>query len=163
MISPRKSYEPGHQRKFLVVIDETPECDRAVVYAAKRAEHTGGKLVLLYVIAPGEFQHWLGVETIMREEKEEEANATLSRFVDRARAVARVDPETTIREGSRAEEIRNLIDDDEDIAILVLAAGVGSDGPGPLVASVVGASSGFHIPVTIVPGDLSDEEIGGLA
>ncbi|MEW5425065.1 universal stress protein [Amorphus sp. 3PC139-8] len=163
MISPRKSYEPGHQRKFLVVIDETPECDRAVVYAAKRAERTGGIVTLLYVISPSEFQHWLGVESIMRAEKEEEARATLSRFVDRARAIAKVDPETVVREGNRSEEIRTLIDEDVDIAILVLAAGTGSEGPGPLVSSITSASGGFHIPVTIVPGDLSDEEITGLA
>lgn len=163
MISPRKSYEPGHQRKFLVIIDETPECDRAVVYAAKRAERTGGIVTLLYVISPSEFQHWLGVESIMRAEKEEEARATLSRFVDRARAIAQVDPETVVREGNRSEEIRTLIDEDVDIAILVLATGTGSEGPGPLVSSITSASGGFHIPVTIVPGDLSDEEITGLA
>ncbi|MDQ0317038.1 universal stress protein [Amorphus orientalis] len=163
MISPRTSHQQGHQRKFLVVIDETPECERAVLYAAQRAEHTGGMVVLLYVISPAEFQHWLGVESIMRAEKEEEARATLSRFVDRARAVAKVDPETVIREGTRSEEIRQLIDEDAEIAILVLAAGTGSDGPGPLVSSIASASGGFHIPVTIVPGDLSDEEIAGLA
>ena len=35
MVSRRQSFEEGHRRKFLVVIDDTEECDRAVVYAAK--------------------------------------------------------------------------------------------------------------------------------
>jgi len=164
MVGTRKSFEAGHRRKFLVVIDETPECDRALVYAAKRAERSGGALVLLYVIVPEEFQHWLGVEDIMRAEQTAEAEATLARFVDRARAVARVEPETVIREGARADEILKLIEADADIAILVLAAGTGKEGPGPLVSQIAGrASPAFPIPVTIVPGTLSDEDIAALA
>ncbi len=66
MVAIRKSNEEGHRRKFLVVVDETPECDRAIVYAAKRAARTGGVVTLVFIIAPGDFQHWLGVEDIMR-------------------------------------------------------------------------------------------------
>jgi len=164
MGTPRKSFETGHRRKFLVVIDETPECDRALVYAAKRAERTGGALTMLYVIVPEEFQHWLGVEDIMRAEQRAEAEATLARFVDRARAIARVEPETVIREGSRADEVVRLIEADPDIAILVLAAGTDKEGPGPLVSQIAGRASGsFPIPVTIVPGNLSDEDIAAIA
>src|SRR5690349_1329952 len=68
MVSKRLSREAGHRRKFLAIIDETPECERAVAYASRRAKSTGGSLVLLFVIEPGDFQHWLGVEKIMREE-----------------------------------------------------------------------------------------------
>ena len=68
---PRRASEAGHSRKFLVVIDESPECARAAVYAAKRAARTGGGLTMLYVIEPGDFQHWLGVEDIRRAAEEE--------------------------------------------------------------------------------------------
>ncbi|MEP5983765.1 universal stress protein, partial [Roseibium sp.] len=68
MVAIRKSNEEGHRRKFLVVVDDTPECDRAIVYAAKRAARTGGVVTLLFVVAHGDFQHWLGVEDIMRAE-----------------------------------------------------------------------------------------------
>ena len=40
----RRSTEEGHRRKFLVVIDDTPECGRALLYAARRAEHSGGEV-----------------------------------------------------------------------------------------------------------------------
>ena len=75
MVSKRLMREAGHRRKFLSIIDDTPECERAVAYASKRAESTGGMLVLLYVIEPGDFQHWLGVEKIMREEANAAARA----------------------------------------------------------------------------------------
>ena len=84
----RRSFEAGHRRKFLVVIDETPECSRALIYAARRAERTSGGLVLLYVIVPTDFQHWVGVENIMRAEAMKEAEETLGRYADIARGVS---------------------------------------------------------------------------
>jgi nucleotide-binding universal stress UspA family protein len=164
MVAIRKSFEEGHRRKFLVVVDDTPECDRAIIYAAKRAARTGGVVTLLFVIAPGDFQHWLGVEDIMRAEAQEEAEKTLAKAAGRARAVARTEPELVIREGNKSDEIVRLIESDDDIAILVLAAGMSSEGPGPLVTSIAGKAAGnFPIPVTIVPGNLGDDEIAALA
>ncbi len=146
------------------MIDETPECGTALSYAAIRAEHTGGGLVLLYVVEPGGFQHWLGVENIMRAEAIEEARMKLTDFAEAARAKALVDPELIVREGQVTEEIVNLISEDEDIAILVLGAAESSDGPGPLVSAIASGGTGsLAIPVTIVPGDLTDEEILAIA
>ncbi len=164
MVAIRKSNEEGHRRKFLVVVDETPECDRAIVYAAKRAARTGGVVLLLYVVAHGDFQHWLGVEDIMRAEAMEKADQTLARTAERVRSVARTEPELVVREGNKSEAIVDLIEADADIAILVLAAGLSSDGPGPLVSQIAGKAAGsFPIPVTIVPGNLDDDSIAALA
>ncbi|BBE72893.1 universal stress protein [Oharaeibacter diazotrophicus] len=164
MVSKRLAREEGHRRKFLAVVDDTPECDRALVYAASRAARTGGVLVLLYVIQPGDFQHWLGVENIMRAEAMDDAEDRLARMAERVRALAAIDPELVIREGKPVEAINALIEEDRDIAILVLAAATGTDGPGPLVSSIAGKSgAAFPIPVTIVPGTLADEDIAAVA
>jgi nucleotide-binding universal stress UspA family protein len=159
----RRSLEAGHRRKFLVVVDDTVECDRAVVFAARRAEHTGGVLVLLHVIDDSDFRGFLGVEQVMRAEARAEAERVLADVVARAKAVAAIEPETVIREGTHAVEVHRLIEADEDIAVLVLAAGTGSEGPGPLVTSIGRASGSFPVPVTIVPGHLSDEDIAAIA
>lgn len=153
-----------HRRRFLAIVDNTPECDRAVVYAAKRAERTGGALLLLCVVAPPEFEHWLGVQNRMREEAYEEAAALLETYAERAASVAAIEPETKIREGDTADEVRKEIAEDRDIAILVLAAGTGREGPGPLVSAVAARdrAHAYPIPVTVVPGDLSDEDIAAL-
>jgi nucleotide-binding universal stress UspA family protein len=163
MVSKRLSREAGHRRKFLAIIDDTPECERAVAYASKRAKSTGGVLALLYVIEPGDFQHWLGVEKIMREEANQAAGAALDVYATRVRETIGIEPELVIREGKPAEEIHKLIEEDQDIAILVLAAGAGKEGPGPLVASIAGKGAAFPIPVTVVPQNLSDEDIDSLA
>jgi nucleotide-binding universal stress UspA family protein len=163
MVSKRLSREAGHRRKFLAVIDETPECERAVAYAGRRAKTTGGVLVLLYVINSAEFQQWLGVEAIMREEARATASAALEKHAARVRERIAAEPELVVREGLRVEEIHKLIEEDQDIAILVLAAGAAKEGPGPLVASIAGKGAAFPIPVTVVPQNLSDEEIDSLA
>jgi nucleotide-binding universal stress UspA family protein len=160
----RRAFEEGHRRKFLVVIDDTPECGRAALYAALRARNTGGALVLLYVIVPAEFQQWVGVENIMRAEATAEAEDTLGRFADLVRKYAAIEPQLVIREGIRAEEVVKLIDEDKDIDILVLAAGTEKEGPGPLVSAMAGKASGtFPIPITIVPGHLDEDTIKALA
>ncbi|HLL28672.1 MAG TPA: universal stress protein [Xanthobacteraceae bacterium] len=161
----RKSYEPGHERKFLVVIDDTPECDRAVYYGSRRAARTHGKLTMLAVVPVGEVnQQWLGVGDLMRAEAHEEAEKRLDHFALRAKNLAGIEPERIVREGTKADEVLKVIDEDEDIAVLVLAAGTGKEGPGPLVSSIAAAGAGsFPIPITIVPGTLSDEEIDALS
>jgi nucleotide-binding universal stress UspA family protein len=159
----RRSGEEGHRRKFLVVIDDTPECARALRYASRRAEHTGGAVVLLYVIGPPDPQSWMGVENIMRAEAMEAAEGALGRHADMLRGWSQIEPELVIREGNRSEEIVRLIEADEDIAILVLAAGTDTEGPGPLVTALAGKASGtFPVPITIVPGHLDDEAIAAL-
>ncbi|WP_310618388.1 universal stress protein [Flexibacterium corallicola] len=164
MVAIRKSNEEGHKRKFLVVVDDTPECGRAIVYAARRAASTSGVVTLLYVIAPGNFQHWLGVEDIMRAEATELAETILAKAAEKVRSAARTEPELVVREGSRSDEIMSLIDHDADISILVLAAGTSKEGPGPLVSSIAGKSAGtFPIPITIVPGTLDDDAIAALS
>lgn len=160
----RKSGEEGHRRKLLVVIDDTPECARAIRYAARRAEHTGGTLVLLYVIGQPDPQSWIGVEHIMRAEAMETAEAALGRHADMVRNWNQIEPELVIREGNRSEEIVELIERDEDIALLVLAAASDKEGPGPLVTALAGKAAGtFPVAITIVPGTLDDEAIAAIS
>lgn len=163
MVSRRLSAEAGHRRKFLAIVDSTPECERAVTYAAKRAHSTGGAVVLLYVIETADFQQWLGVEKIMLEEARATAGAALDGHATRIRETIGIEPELVVREGLAAQEIHKLIDEDRDIAVLVLAAGSSKEGPGPLVSSIATKGAAFPIPVTVVPAGLDDDDLETLA
>lgn len=162
MVSKRLSREAGHRRKFLTIIDDTPESERAVAYASRRAVSTNGVPVLLYVVDPTDFQAFLGVEKVMREEATATAQAALDQAATKIRTGLGIEPELVIREGKPTEEIHKLIEEDQDIAILVLAASNAKEGPGPLVASIAGKAAAFPIPVTVVPHSLSDEDIDSL-
>ncbi|MCK4204156.1 universal stress protein [Brucella pituitosa] len=161
MVSKRLSREAGHRRKFLAVIDDTPECERAVAYAARRAKNTNGALVMLFVIDNSDFQQILGVGEIMRQEAEERARSTLEKFAATVRKEQGIEPELIIREGNTNDQLPSLIEEDQDIAILVLAAGSGKEGPGPLVQSLAGRAL-FQIPVTVVPAGLSNDDIDAV-
>ena len=160
----RRAYEAGHKAKFLVAIDDTPECDRAVYFASRRAVRTGVKVIMLHVIALHDTnQQWLGVADIMRAEAHEEANALLDKYATRSTGLTGMVPERVIREGDTPTEVLALIDEDEDIALLVLGAGDGKEGPGPLVSSLGSSAGTFPIPVAIVPGHLTDDELDALS
>ena len=160
----RRSYEAGHKAKFLVIVDDTPECDRALYFASRRAARVGIGVIMLRVIDTHDRnQQWLGVADIMRAEAHEEAQQMLARAAARANGIAGITPEQVIREGDTAEEILKLIDEDEDISVLVLAAGVGNEGPGPLVSNLGNNAGTFPIPVAIVPGHLSDEDLDAMS
>jgi nucleotide-binding universal stress UspA family protein len=164
MTTQRRSYEAGHKPKCLVIVDETAEWDRAVYYASRWAIRVGGGVVMLRIIeTEDQNQQWLGVADIMRAEAEEAANAALDRAAGRANGIAAITPERVIREGDPTEQILDVIDNAVDIAILVLAANPGAEGPGPLITLMASAVGSFPIPVTIVPGDLSDVDIDALS
>ena len=163
----RQSFAEGHKRKLLVVVDETPECESALAFAASRAQRTGGQLSLLYVIEPDVDFQWLAVEDVAREEGHNKAKAVFRLFGRKLKAMGfeKLVPEEVVREGIKAEEITKLIEEDEDMGLLVLGASKDPSGPGPLVAILAGGRlvGTFPVPITVVPGHLSIEEILALA
>jgi nucleotide-binding universal stress UspA family protein len=155
------------QRKFLVIADDSPEFQAALRFACRRARSTGGHVALLRVIEPAMFEHWSGVREEIERQARQEAEAVLQTLAEFVVAETGLAPEFIIKhaENGRAA-LRAVIAEDPQIKILVLAASVGGRGPGPLVASIAkeGVSWGARkVPVTVVPGDLTDAEIADLA
>ena len=155
-------------RKFLVIADDSAEFDAALRYACRRALSTGGHVALLRAIEPAVFEHWSGVRDEMERQDHAEAEAVLQRLAERVVAECGTPPEFIIKHAQNTKAaLRAVVAEDPDVKILVLAAAVGGRGPGPLVASIAkeGVNWGHHrkLPVTVVPGDLTDDEIADLA
>ena len=146
-------------RKFLVVLDDSRECLNAMRYAALRAAHTSGGVVILSIVPPEEYQHWMGVADLMRAEARERIEAHFEVFAKWMRDKQGVNPELVIREGDPAAEILAQVQDDPEIGVLVLGAGTEKHGPGPLVTAMSRNSGNLPIPITIVPGDISKERL----
>ncbi|HEV2562175.1 MAG TPA: universal stress protein [Rhizomicrobium sp.] len=152
------------RRKFLVVVDKSPECKVALRFATRRAEHTSGRVTLLCVAQQGDFQQWRGVEEIMRDEAHQEAESLIYEAAKFIHELSGIFAELVIEQGRPQDCLMELIKNDRDISILVLGAGTSKEGPGPLVSLFAGPLAGVHpIPVTIVPGELSDATIDALA
>ncbi|MES2897023.1 MAG: universal stress protein [Pseudomonadota bacterium] len=155
------------QRKFLVIADDSPEFQAALRFACRRARSTGGHVALLRVIEPAVFEHWSGVRDEIERQAREEAEQVLQKMAEYVVEQSGMAPEFIILHADNTRSaLRKVISEDPDIKILVLAAAVGGRGPGPLVASIAkeGVKWGTRkVPVTVVPGDLTDDEIADLA
>jgi len=151
-------------RVFLVVVDETEEMKVALRFACQRARRTGGRVALLYVIEPADFQHWMAVEDLMREEARSEGEQLLQRLAAQVNELVGTIPVLYVREGKVRDELFKLLDEEPRISILVLGANTGSRGPGPLVSALTGNMIGkLRVPVTVVPGNLADDEIDSVS
>jgi nucleotide-binding universal stress UspA family protein len=154
------SVQNKHWRIFLVVVDESEELNIALSYACLRARNSGGRVALLYVMEPGEMQSFMMIEDIMREERRTEAEHVLQRHAKQVNEITGTLPILYLREGNRRDELMKLIDEEPSVSILVLAAGTGPEGPGPLVSYLTGKAVGrLRIPLTIVPGSLTPDQL----
>ncbi len=150
-------------RIFLVVVDESPELQLALRYACLRARKSGGKVALLYVIEPGEAQQWLALENLMREEQRAEAEQKLQKLARDVNRLTGTLPALYVREGNRRDEVLALIDEEPSISILVLAAGVEPEGPGPLISYFTNRGlAKMRIPLTIVPGGIGVDALDAI-
>jgi len=157
----------ANRRKFLVVADDSAEFQAALRFACRRARSTGGYVALLKVITPAVFEHWSGVRDEIARQMRQEAEAALHESAEYVQAETGLPPEFLIKEAdSTRAALKQVLSDDPDIKILVLAAEIGGRGPGPLVSTIAkeGVKWGSRkVPITIVPGDLTDDEIADLA
>lgn len=150
----------GILRKFLILLDDMPESLNAMRFAAIRAAKTGGAVEMLAIISPEEFQHFMGVADVMRAEAREKLEAHFQVFKDRMEKREGITPTLAIREGDAVDELIAHITADPEIGILVLGAGTDKAGPGPIISALTTRRIGeLRVPVTIVPGSMTKEDI----
>ena len=163
MTEPKITEPPSRERIFLVVVDETEEMRIALRYAALRAFHTGGRVALLSVIEPPSAQQFAAIEQRMIEERREAAEQLLAKLTAEVKETCGGMPIIYIREGRRREAFFALLDEEPSISVVVLASGTGQEGPGPLITALMGRTGQLRVPITIVPGGLSDDQLAALA
>jgi len=147
-------------RVFLVVVDDSPEMRAALRFACRRARSSDGQVALLRVIERGEYQQFASIGKLMQAEAREAAEELLNRLAGEVNTLSGHLPVLYVREGEPREELLTVIAEEPSISVLVLGADPGSKGPGPLVTALTGKYVGkLRVPVTIVPGSLTDDEI----
>ena len=163
-VQPAAATPPAQERVFLVVIDESPELKVALRYACRRAFRSNGRVAMVYVMEPTGFGDWMGVNELMKDEARQQAEATMQKMATEVNKLSGKMPMLYFREGDRRDELLKLIEEEPGISILVLAASTGPKGPGPLVSALTGKYvSKMRVPVTIVPGNLTQDDIEHVA
>ena len=156
---------PDRIRKFLVIADDSPECRKALYFAARRAMATGATVTVLAVLEPGGFNHWMGVAEAVKRDAEEAGFELLESMAADSKRVTNVRPELLLREGDSHDVLAHLLEEDPLISLLILGASPDSEGPGPLVSALARGKGLFadrQVPVTVVPGNMKLEEIDAL-
>jgi hypothetical protein len=162
----KKVYETdiNEHRVFLVVVDDSEEMRIALRFACMRAKNTGGRVALFRDIEPAGFHHWAGISELMQDEARDAAEERLNELAEEVVELSGLIPAIYVRAGPIEEELIALIDEEPTVSILVLAASPSHEGPGPLVSHLVGKGTNtIRIPITIVPGNLTADQIDKLA
>ena len=162
-VSKKSEVSKPRNRLFLVVADDSKELHQALYYAARRAATAGGEVALFRCIEPIEGQLWGGVTEIMEAEAEQDSKDLLLELSEYCEKLGAPKPRTFVRKGILHEELFNLIDKEKAIRVLVLGVSTEHGNPGPLINYVInkGSTEG-RVPITIVPGNLTDEQIDAL-
>src|ERR1700748_2976362 len=108
--------QPGSRapRKFLVVIDKTPECAVALRFATRRAQHTNGRVTLMCAAAPPDFQQWRGVEEIMKDEAHADAEELIYAAAKTVNELSGLIAELVIPHGTVTDCLGKLLKEDRD-------------------------------------------------
>ena len=161
-VSNQQKHVPG-KVTFLVCVDESDDCRVATRLAALRARNTGGRVVLLYVMESVGIQHWAAVSEAMADEGRQEAEERLQSLATEVYDYANVRPVLFVEEGRKIEQILKLIDSQPDINALVLGCAPDGEGSNNLVQELTNElTKRLRIPLIIVPGNLTDEQIQNL-
>ena len=140
-------------RTFLAVVDEGTSIPTSLCYAALHANLTQSRVAILHVIEPTEIQPWAGLEATLNEDAIARASAEMAANERVAEAICGTKPLLFIRQGDQRNVLLQFLEQQPEIAVLVLSASTGESGPGLLIDYLTSAK-GIHalkIPLIIVP------------
>lgn len=150
----------GGHLKFLVCVDDSSDARTALRFACLRARNTGGALSLVYVIEPTGFRQWGTVEEKILKDARKEAQEVLERLAGEVFREFEVRPEFNVREGEKADSILAAADEDESIHVVVVGCAPEGKGSNRLMTGLTAElTRRLRIPLTIVPGNLSDAQL----
>ncbi len=154
-----------HAFSCLVIADESEEFPDALIYAGLLCRYTGWRLLMLRVIEPADPAPWASITEEMRRQSRDAAESLTQRFAAEAWAECGVTAEPILREGDLKPELRKLLEEETTIKLVVLAAATPPSTPGALITQLgkTGGLSPRPVPVVVVPGALSRDEIRSIA
>ena len=149
-------------RYILVIADNSPEMEIALEYACARSKKTSRKIIIATFLEPLDVLTTQGVTEIMKNEAREEAENLLQKAASHVKNKTGEIPSLALREGETIAELKKLLEEEEKINVLVLAAN--SDPKNKesnmIINSLVSQEiANLRVPVMIVPGNFSKDHI----
>lgn len=162
MTQPQPAISPSPP-KFLVCVDQHEESLPALKFACLRAITRGAIVDLMHILPPADFQTLGMIADRMNEERRTNGEALLKRLSDEAQRLYGITPGLILREGSVGDEIIKALSELEDISILIVGTAHHMKGRGKLAAWLAQQlGQKLFIPLLMVPGNLTDDQIQAL-
>ena len=150
--------------KYLVCVNKHDASHQALRFACLCAQKRGGYVDVLHVLERPDFQSFSSVAQKLDAELRSDAEALLSKLCQEAQELTGITPSIILSDGGIVENIVKTLQSDGDITMLVLGVMPGGSTRGKLVAQVAAMlGEGIHVPVMLVPGNFTDEQLGALA
>ncbi|MEE9433916.1 MAG: universal stress protein [Sphingorhabdus sp.] len=150
-------------RTYLVVVDESDEARLALRFAARRAIKIKGQVHILALVEQADFVAFGGIQATMAADAEAKAVEIVQQAAGELMTEMGMRPAITVKNGDAVEVVREVMEENPDINLLVLAAAA-QGAPGPLVSHFTGNDCGtLSRPVIIIPGGLDDATIDELS
>jgi nucleotide-binding universal stress UspA family protein len=154
----------ARKSKILVCVSDNEHSLTALRFACSKAKSNDCILELVSVITPSDYQSFGGVEEKIRQEQREASEKLLNKFAEEAQEWEGVIPSLSVREGSVLNEIIAAIEEDSSINMLIVGTAHDSPSKDVLLPTLVSAiGDRLLIPMLIVPGTLTEQQIRSLA
>lgn len=163
MASPHKHPTPHKPGKFLVCVAENEASSVALRIACKKALSRGDGVDILTVVQPMDFQPLFGIGERISDEKREQAEKLLQELASIAHEECGLTPTLHLREGKLGEQIIAAVMEDSDVNMLVIGLMPHSPTGSKLVTWLTERlGDDILVPLLIVPGNLTDQQLEAL-
>ena len=149
-------------RTYTVCVRNNEASRVAVKMACIKAKNHGGQVKVVHVIPPTDGQTLFMVADRLKDEQRLESEQYIQEMCDAAYSLTGLMPSIDIREGVVEEEILKAVNDENDNTILMVL-GMDKEAHSNLIEQLSEQMGHkLFIPIMIVPGNLTDEQIQGI-
>lgn len=149
---------------ILVCVNDNEHSRVALKFACAKSKKTGCLVSILHVLEPADYQGLSMVMDHIENDKRKVAEKLLHDMADLANQFSGVTPVLMLREGINGKEIVAVANQDHTIGMLVMGSSPETPGKGKLLSWLVGQlGKELLIPMIIVPGNLTEQQIEALA
>lgn len=149
--------------KFLVCVDQHDESRAALKFACLRGVTRGAIVDIIHVTSPVDFQTIGAIADRMSEERRAEGEKVLLQHANIAQQLYDITPGLILRDGSAGEEIIKAVEEMGDVSVIVIGTAHHTKGRGKLAAWLAQQlGQKLFIPLLMVPGNLTDEQLQSL-
>ena len=151
-----------NKSKLLVCVSNTEHSRVALRFACNKAKNAGYPVEILHVIEPSEYQNFLSMVESMQDEKRQEAEELLKKFSTEAYESFGITPSLMLREGLIGEQVVAAVEEDHTINMLLGTSPETTSRSNLITWLATQLGKTLLIPMLIIPGNLTDQQITEL-